>query len=63
MGVDPLNPPPELVDDVTLRIRFSRCNACERAIVDGDDVHVRVVHDPDTGEAWTVAVHIPECPT
>lgn len=64
MTDQPLNPPPvPLPDDpATLRIRFTHCNACEQPIVDGDDVNVRTVWDPVTGEAWTVVAHIPTCP-
>lgn len=64
-GVDgPLNPPPRpLPDDPnTLSVRFTTCNACEQPIQDGDDLHVRTVYDEETGEAWTIAVHVPACP-
>lgn len=58
----PLNPPPDVGPDGRLRVRFSRCNACEREIVDGEEVQVRTLHDPEGGEAWTIAVHTPACP-
>lgn len=62
----PLNPLPRLehtADGRTfLHATVTHCNACEQPIRDGDDIHIRAVLDPDTGERWTVAHHEPACP-